>query len=393
MDVLYVTKTSVVADGGGAERRAGEVTSGLAARGHTVTVVSARTAPTMETRTTHGACEVRHVTCAPEFLLDRPVVGFYAPRYTFALLSIPVLARLLLQREYDVVVENMTPYPTLTVVLARLFGVPIVGVAHEFHGLDAVRLYDPVTGTIQLLVQNILRLARFERIIVPSSHTRERFVEYGIPADRLAVIPNGIDAERFQRPAVERRSNTVVTVGRLCHRKGQRTVIEAVERLRTRVPDVSLHVVGDGPLREDLERSVTERSLDATVTFHGFVSEEEKVRLLNEATVFAFGSRQEGFGIALLEAFAAGTPVVARDLPVYHDFFEDGRNGFLVDGTPDQFATALTTLLEADGLSDSIRRSNRATAREFSWERTVERTESTLDAVAGAGPEGRGSTA
>lgn len=381
MDVLYVTKTSVTAAGGGAEQRARAVTGGLADEGHSVTVVSARTARTMEDWTTHDGCEVRHVTCVPDAVLDRPVVGFYAPRYAFALLSLPVIGRLLVGREYDVVVENMTPYPTLTVFLARLFGVPVVGVVHEFHDRDAVRLYDPLTGVIQLLVQNILRVGSFERLVVPSSHTRDQLVEYGVPSDRVVVVPNGIDPEQFRRPDVESHPDTVVTVGRLCRRKGQRFLVEAFDLVHRQWPTAELHLVGDGPLLDDLQRLVEVRDLEEAVTFHGFVPEARKVRLLNEASVFVFGSRQEGFGIAVLEAMAAGTPVVARELPVYRDFFEEGRNGYLVGDSAAEFAAVVGALLESDERRREIRSANLATADRFSWNRTVERMEATLEAA------------
>lgn len=383
MDVLYVTKTSVTAAGGGAEQRARAVTGGLAGEGHSVTVVSAKTTPTMEAWTTHDGCEVRHVTCAPDAVLDRPVVGFYAPRYAFALLSIPVIGRLLVGGEYDIVVENMTPYPTLTVFLARLFGVPTVGVVHEFHDRDAVRLYDPLTGVIQLLVQNILRVGSFERLVAPSSQTRDQLVDYGLPSDRVVVVPNGIDPEHLHLPAVEPDPRAIVTVGRLCRRKGQAFLVEAFDRLRAEWPDAELHLVGDGPLRDDLERRVARRDLEAAVTFHGHVPEASKVRLLNEASVFVFGSRQEGFGIAVLEAMAAGTPVVARELPVYRDFFEDGRNGYLVGDSAAEFAAVIGTLLESDERRREIRSANLATAARFSWNRTVEQMEATLEAATG----------
>ncbi|WP_436911297.1 glycosyltransferase family 4 protein [Halosimplex marinum] len=390
MRVLYVTKTSPLADAGGAEKRADEVTGRLADRGHDVTVLSGKTQRDLPKWARDGDRTFRHVRCLPDSLFAFERFAFFASRYLFAVASLPVVCWLLARREFDVVVENMTPYPTLTVLVARALGVPVVAVQHEFYDRECFDTYDPVTASIQLLVQNILRLVTYDAVVVPTDHVRRQLVDYGLDPERLAVVPNGIEAEGYYDPTVERDPTAVVTVGRLSKRKGQSTVIRAFDRVTDEVPEATLHVVGAGPARSALEDLVGARGLADSVTFHGFASEAEKRRLLNAAAVFAFGSHQEGFGLVLLEAMAAGTPVVAVDLPVYDTFFEDGENGHLVARDEAAMADRIESLLADPDRRDAIRDRNLQRAAQFTWAETADGMESVARSVTASGdPAGR----
>ncbi|UTF54801.1 glycosyltransferase family 4 protein [Natronosalvus rutilus] len=379
MNLLYITKTSPLGDAGGGEKRAHEVMSGLAERGHDIVLLCGKTDPELPKRTTVDGYDVRHVTCIPSLFFRFPTASFYATRYLFAFLSIPVLAWMLLRNEFDAVIENMTPYPTLTVIFAKLARVPIFAIQHEFYDRSCYRTYDPITATIQLLVQNILRVFSYTAIIVPTSHIAKKLEQYGIPRSRIVVIPNGVDVEGYQMSDVEHRPQELVTVGRLSKRKGQHFLLESFEDVLTEYPKAHLHIVGKGPAMDSLMRTTHDLEIQNSVTFHGFVSHERKRELLNTSDIFVFASRQEGFGLVLLEAMAAGLPVVARSLPVYEDFFQDGTNGHLLNSNDqDTFTNMVQRLLEDRDKLESIRSVNERTAKQFSWDSTVDQTEALL---------------
>jgi glycosyltransferase involved in cell wall biosynthesis len=383
MNLLYVTKTSLVGEGGGGEERAREVVGGLADRGHDVTVLCGKTEAGLEKRTAHRGCQIRHVWCGPERALGDDRFGFLLPRYLFAFTSIPVLVMFFARSDYEVVVENMTPYPTLTVLLARLFAVPIVAVLHEFHGRDCIEMYGPLTGRILLIVQRLHRALRYDAVVVPSSPVKAALEEYEIASDRIEVVPNGIHYERYDHPDVESDSGRIVTVGRLCKRKGQADLLRGFAKIQKSHPETHLDIVGSGPQRAALEELSAELDVRENVEFHGFVSEEEKIRLLNHGELFVFGSHQEGFGIGILEAMAAGLPVVARYLPVYEEFFENEVHGFLVDEPfVEEFCTATEDLLEADGERTDIGARNREAAADYGWEHAVSDMESIILEIA-----------
>jgi len=385
MDILYVTKTSILSDGGGGEERARHVTSGLVSRSHHVTILCGATNQDLPKWTSDSGREMRHVSCVPSVLFRFPTLSFYATRYLFALFSLPILFWLLLARDVDVVVENMTPYPSLAVLGAKATGTPIVAVQHEFYDRSCYQTYDPVTATVQLLVQNLLRIGNYDAVIVPTTHVARRLAEYGVESDSINVVPNGVDAGRYDVSGVERDPHSLITVGRLSKRKGQATVLRAFERVQKEVPEAQLDVLGKGPARDDLESLAVELGVSDSVTFHGFVDFDRKVELMNKAGLFLFASRQEGFGLVLLEAMAAGLPIVATRLPVYEDFFECGSNDYLLNTRDSQdYAKTVLKLMESPDRMAEVGLRNRQRSSEFSWDSTISHTEDVLKTVAKA---------
>lgn len=391
MKILYMTKTSPLSEGGGGEKRAREVTQRLAQRDHEVTILCGKTERGLPKWACHKGCSVRHVTCIPGPAFRLSKLSFYATRYLFAVFSLPVLVWFFLTDRPAIILENMTPYPTLTVVFAKLYSIPIVAVQHEFYDRSCYDTYDPVTATIQLTVQNLLRVFQYALVIVPSTHVRDDLVAYGVNPSRIRVIPNGINWRRYQLSDVESRDKTLVTLGRLSKRKGQSDVLCAFAEVRSEHPDATLEVIGKGPAREKLEQLAVDLGIGDAVTFHGYVSDSQKIRDLNRASLFIFGSKQEGFGLVLLEAMAAGLPVVARRLPVYEDFFTNARNGYLVDEpVVTNLAASVCELLGAEDKRTTIGRRNREDAATYDWEQTAAETSAALEAVRTSGAPATG---
>lgn len=137
----------------------------------------------------------------------------------------------------------------------------------------------------------------------------------------ITIVPNGVDIKKYStRPADaagNSKKKTILYIGRLEKRKGVRYLLRAYQELAERHPDVHLLIAGIGPEELSLHNFIDLREIPR-VTFLGFVSEEEKIRLLHEADLFSAPSRYgESFGIVLLEAMAAATPLVAGDNPGY----------------------------------------------------------------------------
>ncbi len=176
-----------------------------------------------------------------------------------------------------------------------------------------------------------------ERVITPYTKSILKYIdsftavseaaaEYvrSISTSEIAIIPNGIDIEKFATPSdIKRDTNTIVYVGRLEKRKGVTYLIEAFSLLQAQRPDSRLVIAGDGPDRLKLEATVKELKLH-NVEFLGFVDERTKIDLLHSATVFCSPAVYgESFGIVLLEAMAAGAVIVAANNPGYRGVMKD----------------------------------------------------------------------
>jgi sugar transferase (PEP-CTERM/EpsH1 system associated) len=175
-----------------------------------------------------------------------------------------------------------------------------------------------------------------------------------VPRRKLHVVPNGIDLERFrdrgERSTVREMlgippgAPTIGTVGRLCEVKRQDLLIGAFERVRARLGDAHLLLVGDGPWMGRLRELVASLGLADRVHFAGYQAQPAPYH--QAMNVFALTSQSEGMPLVVLEAWAAGVPVVATRVGGLPDLVDDGRTGVLVDfGDEDALARALCDLL------------------------------------------------
>ena len=201
-----------------------------------------------------------------------------------------------------------------------------------------------------------------DMVTAVSRFTRDKLLSwYGRPAERVQLLPNTIDLDRFEpapRPAaLEQRygvhaKKVLLTIGRLAAidaYKGQDRVIRLLAELNERCGEVHYIIAGDGDDRPRLESLVAELGVERFVTFAGFVPDEDIEDLYKLADVFVMPSTGEGFGIVYLEAMACGCPVVAGNKDGSVDALADGELGRLVDpDDPRALADAIAATL-ADG--------------------------------------------
>ncbi len=196
----------------------------------------------------------------------------------------------------------------------------------------------------------------------------------------FAIIPNGIDVERFGgehvRPLeqyLDGRPN-ILFVGRLDPRKGFRHLLRAFVHIKEGFPRARLIVVGAYKKDEVTDHLLYAREHHLTgVKFVGRVSDRDLPRYYRTCDVFCAPSTGfESFGIVLLEAMAAGKPVVASDIPGYRDLLADGSEGLLTEPKNERaLAEAIIRILSNPGLQRSMGTKGQAKARQYSWRRVA----------------------
>ncbi len=208
------------------------------------------------------------------------------------------------------------------------------------------------------------------------SGAARHFINRYFPGD-YRIIPNGVEVELFANaePRDELRDGTlnILFIGRLEERKGLIHLLRAYHRLRKRHVDARLLVLGAGPKLREYRRFVGLRQI-RDVEFLGRVSDDEKARYLASADIFCAPSTgQESFGIVLLEAMAAGVPIVASDIHGYKQVVQRNVQGLLVEPrNHKQLAAALYALSRDPELRNEMGEAGRARAPEFSWRRVTE---------------------
>jgi len=272
--------------------------------------------------------------------------------------------RAVLARERFDVLHLHEPFmPALCLSVLREADTPVVGTFHASNDSPiGYRLFRPL---LSLYAEKLSA-----RIAV--SDVARRTVESQFPG-HYRVIPNGVDIQRFASaaPIEELRDGrfNVLFVGRFEPRKGLKFLFGALPQIIKSVPDVRVVVVGGGPFARYYKGFVPDSCRHA-VHFAGFVSREMLARHFASADVFcspALGG--ESFGIVLLEAMAAGVPIVASDIPGYRTVVRDRETGLLVPrGSSDAIAHAVVTLARDPELRRRLADAARRAVERYSWE-------------------------
>jgi sugar transferase (PEP-CTERM/EpsH1 system associated) len=275
-------------------------------------------------------------------------------------------------------------------VAARLAGVPVV--VHGEHGTLETR---PRNRRIQRWAWQ-----RCDRVLSVSSRLAERMsAEMGFPLERITTIRNGVDLPLFASAdrgrgrralGLDPAQLVIGTVGRLVPVKGHETLLHALAQLRDRGRSYQAVIVGDGILRAQLESRVRELGLGGAVHLAGH--REQVADALAAMDLFVLPSISEGLSNTILEAMAAGLPVVATRVGGADELVSHGRTGLLVpSGDVDALARALDDVARcADTRAAMGAEGRRLAEREFSLEGMVANYERLYHAVRprhGSAPE------
>ncbi|MCB1970122.1 MAG: glycosyltransferase family 4 protein [Geminicoccaceae bacterium] len=268
-------------------------------------------------------------------------------------------------------------------VLAQEIGCPNI---LSVHGGD---LYDPSRWTsphkhwlLRKWIAHLMRKA--DHVVGQSADTVRRAHTYYVPGLKTDQIPLGIarppriDADRKDWGFGDE-DVILVTVGRLVGRKSIDQLIEMMPHL----PEgVRLMIVGDGPMRPELQALSESLGINHRVRFMGSVSELDKFRLLKVSDVFVSTSQHEGFGLVFLEAMASNLPVVSYDKGGQTDFLEDGVTGRLIRvGQRETFKKALLDLLADPGRYKAMARRNQEIVEAFYIEHCARQYEELFEAT------------
>jgi glycosyltransferase involved in cell wall biosynthesis len=220
-------------------------------------------------------------------------------------------------------------------------------------------------------------------VLVAISRAVARILEQsGIGPDRIRVVPDGVDIRRTVAPASEdvlaslgvaRGAPLVVQVAQLVGHKDPLNFVRAIAVTRERAPAVQALMVGDGPLRADVEREIESLGLDGVVHLAGYRTDADS--LLRAASVATLSSSEEGMGSVLLDSLAFSLPVAATRAGGIPEVIVDGTSGLLVPvSDPRALGGAIARLVLDDALRERLSANARVRAAEFSVERMTDRT-------------------
>ena len=263
---------------------------------------------------------------------------------------------------------------------ARRYGVPVIATYHTLFE-EYLKHYAPLVPAA--LLRGLAR--RFSRrqcnsldaVIVPSQAIHKRLLSYGVTTP-MFVLPTGISLQMppdgarqaFRaRFGIDESRPVALFVGRVALEKNIDFLLDVVALARESVPDILLLIAGEGPALSPLRQNVVDRGLQGCVQFIGYLDRRTELPACYAAAdVFAFASRTETQGLVLLEAMAAGLPVVALAEMGTVDILGAHRGALVPDDNPADFSLLLTRVLRDAGLRRRLSADGRAYAAEWSDE-------------------------
>jgi L-malate glycosyltransferase len=359
--ILHISSARAL---GGGERHLSDLVNALAVRGHEVHVALAP----------HSPLRAELAALPEDRLVALPL------RNALDVRSAHALARLVRRREIEIVHAHMArDYPLASYAAKRSTRARLIITRHVLFPLNRLHSWT---------LSHVSRVIAVSRSVARSLEAQRIF-----PSGKISVITNGIDMGRFDaaargfdREALRRRLGIsaerllVGTIGEIKRLKGQEEFLRAAHLLAQRFPAADFVIAGEdfspkGEHRARVEGLIAELGLQSRVHLTGWL--EDVVPLLDALDVFVSASHTESFGLAIVEAMASGTPVVATATEGARETIEDGVSGLLVPvGDAEALAEAVARMLSDTRERERIGARARLLARErFSHERMVAATE------------------
>jgi len=355
--------------GGGAEVHLHQIFSRVARRGHEVTLFCSRFPGAPSEEVIDG---IRILRRGGRNLFNYTVVWYYLTRFR--------------KERFDVVIDDMNKIPFFTPLYVRR---PLAIIIHHLFGRSIfLEASWPTAMYVHLAERFGIAAARRKNtpILAVSTSTRNEVLSEGIAEDVIDIVYNCVDHDIHKRGSGPKSPTPLIGYfGRLKKYKSVDHLLQAFSRISKEHPDVQLVVNGDGDDRPRLQALANELGIEHAVRFTGYVSEEEKVRLLQHMWFLVNTSSKEGWGLTVIEANACGTAVIASDVPGLRDAVRDGSTGLLyrygdINGLYDRIKYLLTDHDLRHRLEDEAYRWSAT----FNWDEMATKTIDILERLVGS---------
>lgn len=251
-----------------------------------------------------------------------------------------------------------------------------IGIIHDLHDSYHTQNMNgsskPLVRTIDILERLAIHLTKLNKVGVINPAVKDALVKGGYPEDKITVVGNGVDIEDYLFCG-NKAPCSLIYIGRLAKFKEVSSLVDVACTIKKEIPNITLHIVGDGPKYGEVQKKVEELKMSHNVIIHGYLTEREKIDLLMGSAIYVSNSRFEGFGIPLVEAMATGTVPVVSDIYAHRFVFQDELVGYLVRNN-EEMATRIIELLTNEPKRLQLAQNGRnLVERKWTWARVGEK--------------------
>jgi len=215
--------------------------------------------------------------------------------------------------------------------------------------------------------EKLMMKFKFDCIHTVSDATKNDIQKIGTKKP-IHIIPNCIQDE--QQIITESKKNQFVYLGRLVFYKNIEIILKAFKMVTKKFPDVTLMIVGDGPHKSSLQELINKLDINNNITFTGYVTSEQKRKILSESNALLFPSLIEGFGLVMLESWQQKRPVITSNIPPMSDIIENNKTGFLINPNDEkEWAEKIISIIKDPNISDEMGKAgNKVLKRKYNQE-------------------------
>lgn len=338
---------------GGAEVYIHQIAKGFIKEGHSVTVFCGNDGKNARSETIDEVQIVRRG-------------GFYTVYIWAALYYI-----FKLRGRFDLIIDSENGIPFFTPLYARI---PIIGLIHHIHQeIHREHLSFPLSQIALFLEGKLMpRVYKNIKMVTISKSTKEAMEALGF-LSYIDIVHPGVNLENF-KPGPKTANPSIFYLGRLKPYKSIDRLISAFFQVARDVPNATLTIAGEGESRPELEEMVKKLGLTDAVKFLGKVEEKAKSELLASSWMLAQPSSMEGWGITVIEANAAGTPVIASDVPGLRDSVRNPHTGLLVTwDNQEKWTDAMVKVIRDNNFRKAMGTEAELWSKNFSWNKSSDK--------------------
>jgi glycosyltransferase involved in cell wall biosynthesis len=306
----------------------------------------------------------------------QPIGEFELPEYELQKLSFPPVLQIVdyIQRKKftEVIISTPGPVGLVALLAAKTLGLRTSGIYHtDFPQYVGILTDDRSLETLTWVYMHWF-YSQMDIIYVNSEHYRRCWIERGIPAEKLKILPRGLDTTLFnpirrnggfrEKFGARNGEPVLLYVGRISKEKDLDVLAAAYRRLRGRHPSTRLVLVGDGPYLKELRETLPE------AIFTGYLSGGDLAKAFASADIFVFPSTTDTFGNVVLEAMASGLPAVVSDTGGPRELVKNGVTGYITRSLDvEDFTTATERLVADPALREAMRTNALAAVQDRDW--------------------------